>query len=119
MASVADQYIQLWSMQEHLNWDAALTLGTCGIMICRLAYRPINWVWRRWAWDPEVRIRDQKLAQSAYNLLLGLFIIAFMCFGITCAVVLLGYWSAAILEFFHIPQGVIRPYTSEGLVPYN
>lgn len=111
-------YIQLWENQAHMNWDAALTLGVCCVAICWLAYRPINWVYTKY--HMPVYYKDgAPVSKRILNVLLGMITTLVICSGLTAAVILLGVWSAWILHYLGFSQGVLRPYTSQGLIPYH
>lgn len=100
-------YVITASAQPKVNWDAALTLGTC-IIVCGAVISPvISKVYRRY------RVNNQRL----WNVLLGIIATSVLFVGSLSAVTLLGYWSAGILKALEVEQGVHRPWTPKGLRP--
>lgn len=102
-------YILLMADTTKTNWDAALTLGTCILVVAATISPVISKLYQRY------RIDGRRL----WNVLLGTMLTSILFVGTLFAIIILGYWSAQILHHFSVEQGVIRPWTPKGLVPYG
>ena len=116
-------YLQTFTAARHVNWDAAITLGTCAIVVCRLAYQPVNLVYRRFNAEPQGVNFNGDGGMSwlwyVYNFLLGIIITVVVLAGCFAAVILLGYWIAQGMHLDTIDQGVVRDHSHAQWIPYH
>lgn len=108
MASM-DPSVLVFTHATKVNWDAALTLGTCIIVAGATISPLISKIYQRY------KIKGKYL----WNTLLGTILVSSLFLLTFCSVILLGYWTAQILQALGIEQGIIRPWTPQGLEPYR
>jgi hypothetical protein len=109
-------YIMVYGPIGHTNWDAALTLGTCAAVICWLSYRPTSYLYNQYKSKGS---EDKLIFDWMFNFILGLCLMLFFMSGITAATILLGYWLGELLKHYHLFEGVVHPFTQQGLVQYH
>lgn len=105
-------YVMLFSSRDHVDWDAALTLGAILVVVGIMAYPAIRTIYDRLRSGPRGKL-------NPWNVLLGAMLMFWIPIGIVCGVTLMGYWAGQILHILHIPQGVLFDQTRQHLVPWN
>lgn len=107
-ANLADYVLVMHDVQK-VNWDGALTLGTCILVAGAVISPAISYLYKRF------RVDNKRL----WNVMLGTILTSTLYLLSITATVLLGFWTASILQRLGVEQGVIRPWTPDRMAPYT
>ena len=94
-------------MHSTVNWNAALSLGTCLVVVGAVMSPALSATYHRFC------IQDKQLWNAL--LIITIVVVGYML-GIL-ALIALGYWSAQLMEALGISQNVIRPWETMGTIP--